>query len=209
MIKTRPIALVAILFLGLASANLATAADLKVPADHPTIQAAVNAASDGDTIHIASGVYTNQVRITSKKLTLIGQPGAILRATKQMVTFVSPFPGVTYVGVQVMLIELSDVTLQGLTFEGERLAESFVGEGPLLGIFFSRSGGEVESCKFYGFRDSTLGPEDASPIWVRTFEDDDVTVRVAGCTFADSYGAIFLRGGPIRQNITAVIENNT
>ncbi len=209
MLKTRPYALVAILFLGVAAATCATAAELKVPADYPTIQAAVDAAQTNDIIRIAPGVYTEQVRISTNKLTLIGQPGTILRAAEQMVSFTSPFPDVQYVGVQMMLIELSDVTVRGLTFEGERLAEYFIGEGPMLGIFFSRSSGNVENCAFYGFREKTFGFEDASPIWVRTFEDDDVNVRVAGCTFADNYGAIFLRGGRIRQNITATIENNT
>lgn len=209
LIETRLKAGIAILLVALVAGASATAADLQVPADYPTIQAAVDAASDGDTIYIASGVYTEQARITSKRLTMFGQPGTILRATEQMVPFVSPFPGVTYVGVQVMLIELSDVTVRGLTFEGERLAERFVGDGALAGLYFIRSSGNVENCAFYGFRESTPGPEFAGPLYFRTFEDDDVTVRVAGCTFADNYQGIFLGGGRIRKNITATIENNT
>ena len=81
LIEARPKVTVAILLLGLSFAALATAADLRVPADYPTIQAAVNAAHTNDTIHIAPGVYTGQVQISSKTLTLIGQPGTILRAT--------------------------------------------------------------------------------------------------------------------------------
>lgn len=45
----------------------ASAAELRVPADHDTIRAAVNAARDNDTIQIASGVYTEQVEIVSKR----------------------------------------------------------------------------------------------------------------------------------------------
>ena len=56
------------------------AADLRVPADYPTIQAAVDAAASGDTIRIAPGVYVEQTRVTNKSLTLVGQPGTILRA---------------------------------------------------------------------------------------------------------------------------------
>src|SRR5262249_45122298 len=40
-----------------------------------TIQAAVNAASSGDTIHIAAGTYTEQVVINGKDLTLIADDG--------------------------------------------------------------------------------------------------------------------------------------
>src|SRR2546426_12424050 len=75
----------AVHILGLAGAEFATAAALNVPTTaYPTIQAAVNAAQTNDTIHIAPGVYTGQVQIISKQLTLIGQPGTILRATTNM-----------------------------------------------------------------------------------------------------------------------------
>jgi pectin methylesterase-like acyl-CoA thioesterase len=89
IIAIRPKALVTVLLLGWVAANQATASDLRVPADYPTIQAAVDAAQTNDTIRIASGVYTEQVRIRTNKLTLIGQPGTILRAFDQM----SPIQG--------------------------------------------------------------------------------------------------------------------
>ena len=82
--ETRPNVSFAVLILGLGAAGFATAADLNVPADYATIQAAVNAAHTNDTISIAPGVYTGQVQIISKTLTLIGQPGTILRATETM-----------------------------------------------------------------------------------------------------------------------------
>ncbi len=183
--------------------------DLRIPADYPTIQAAVNAAGPSDTLRIAAGVYREQVSIRSKNLTLIGQPGTILRATEQMVPSVSPFPGVTYVGVHLMIIETSEVTVRGLTFEGESLADYYFGKGPLLGMFFSRSGGILENCNFHGFRGVAHGQEDAVPVWVTPFNEDDVNLRVAGCVFSDNYGAIFLRGSRLRQNVTIAIENNT
>src|SRR2546426_12633999 len=89
LMKTRPNATLASLVLGFAAAASAIAADLKVPADYPTIQAAVDAAQTHDTIRIAPGVYTGQVQIIYKTLTLIWQPGTILRATTNM----PPFPG--------------------------------------------------------------------------------------------------------------------
>jgi pectin methylesterase-like acyl-CoA thioesterase len=57
---------------------------IHVPADYPTIQAAVNAAGSNDTIQIASGVYAGQVLISNKSLTLSGSPGTVLRATSGM-----------------------------------------------------------------------------------------------------------------------------
>jgi pectin methylesterase-like acyl-CoA thioesterase len=116
--ETRLIAAFAILPLGLAATTSAIAADLYVPAGYPTIQAAVNAAQTNDTIHIAPGVYTRQVEIFSKTLTLIGQPGTILRATTNMTSFAGSSNS------PIMEIRSSQVTVRGLTFEGERLAET-------------------------------------------------------------------------------------
>jgi hypothetical protein len=47
------------------------------------------------------------------------------------------------------------VTVSGLTFEGERLADSPIRD--LGGIYFLGAGGRVEDCRFSGFRGSTLG----------------------------------------------------
>jgi hypothetical protein len=46
------------------------AATLSVPDPYPTVQAAVEAAADGDVIEIAAGTYRENVRITGKNLTL-------------------------------------------------------------------------------------------------------------------------------------------
>ena len=50
------------------------AADIYVPRDYPTIQKAIDAAVDGDVIHIAAGVYrpTKTIDIGGKALTLLG-----------------------------------------------------------------------------------------------------------------------------------------
>src|SRR5437899_9465917 len=46
-------------------------ADIFVPADYPTAQAAINAASTGDVIHLAAGRYPETL-IINKSLTLAG-----------------------------------------------------------------------------------------------------------------------------------------
>ena len=50
----------------------AAPATIIVPDDYVTIQAAVNAASDGDTIFVYSGTYNSSVRI-NKSVDLIGE----------------------------------------------------------------------------------------------------------------------------------------
>ena len=46
-------------------------ADITIPTDFPTIQAAINASNPGDTIKVLPGIYTEQLTI-SKNLTIIG-----------------------------------------------------------------------------------------------------------------------------------------
>ncbi len=194
------------LLLAVAASLPAMAADLNVPTiAYPTIQAAVDAAQSNDTIHIAPGVYTGQVEIVSKTLTLIGQPGTILRATTNMTGHAGSS------SIPIMEIRRSAVTVRGLTFEGERLAERYVGDGDLLGIYFRHSGGTVENCAFYGFRESTPGAEGAIAIFAYHFEDNvpEATVRVVGSTFADNYAGIVLRGSSTRQSLAVAVENNT
>ena len=204
LIETLSRATLVSLLLSLSATSPTTAADLNVPADHPTIQDAVDAAQTDDTIRIAPGVYTDQVRIISKALTLIGQPGTILRATEAM----SQFPAGTQ-QFPIIGVRSSQVTLRGLAFEGERLAESFVGPGELKGIFLRESSANVENCAFYGFRESAPGPATATAVVATGFADGEVNVRVAGCTFADNYRAIVVVGLPDRQSMNVTIENNT
>ena len=197
--ETRPNATFTSLVLGFAAAASAIAADLKVPADYPTIQAAVNAAQTNDIIRIAPGVYTGQVEIVSKTLTLIGQPGTILRATTNMS---SPPDSIQF---PMIFIRFSQVTVRGLTFEGERLAERFIGPGELLGIDLRQSSGTVENCAFYGFR----GRADAIFVFNSEGAAAEVNVRVVGSTFADNYGGIWLLGSPTKKSINVTVENNT
>jgi hypothetical protein len=48
------------------------AAVLKVPQQYTTIQAAVNAAQEGDTVRVAAGTYTERVLISGKAIALVG-----------------------------------------------------------------------------------------------------------------------------------------
>ncbi len=196
--------------LGLIAALPADSAILQVPTTgYPTIQAAVDAAHTSDTIQIAPGVYTEQVVISNKVLTLIGQPGTILRAT----TNLPPFSGKDGVSdVPIMGIRSSQVTVRGLTFEGERLAERFVGPAIMEGIFFRQSSGTVENCAFYGFRESTpRGAANGDGIVFVNFDDGptEVNLRVTGSTFADNYVGIFVNGLPTRKSVNVTLENNT
>lgn len=201
------------LLLSFASTASTGAAVIHVPADYPTIQAAVNAAGSNDTIQIAPGVYAGQVLISNKSLTLSGSPGTVLRAVPGMS---QPYTGVAR--VPLVSIARADVVLSGLTLEGERLADSQVGR--FHGIFFLGSGGRVENCRITGFRGSTLTTE-ARASGIRAvnpvgWAPGVVNIQVLKNIFADNQSSIELAGDSLPPNAdptllrtTFVVSDNT
>ena len=53
----------------------ALAATIHVPADQPTIQAGINAATNGDTVVVSSGTYKESIDFKGKKITVISADG--------------------------------------------------------------------------------------------------------------------------------------
>lgn len=49
---------------------------IRVPADQPTVQAAIDAAATGDTVLVASGIYFENLTIATKQITLTSSDGA-------------------------------------------------------------------------------------------------------------------------------------
>jgi pectin methylesterase-like acyl-CoA thioesterase len=69
------IALSALALLG-ATPHHGNAAELQVPMEFPTIQAAINAAADGDEIRVAPGIYTQSLNFNQKNVSLTSTDGA-------------------------------------------------------------------------------------------------------------------------------------
>lgn len=179
----------------------ALAADLYVPADHATIQAAVNAASSGDTIHIAPGVYVEQTAITNKNLVLSGAPGAVIRASEALVPTMPHHCTPAVLG-----IVGSDVVVEGLTFEGEHLSQTYAcSYGAVL---FDGASGRVQDCAVHGFRAATaLGGFNGFGVVADNYDASLRTVQVLRCLFADNGMSVHVRGSdgandPVRVAFT-------
>ncbi|MCB1125444.1 MAG: right-handed parallel beta-helix repeat-containing protein [Verrucomicrobiae bacterium] len=184
----------------------AEAADLRVPADYATIQAAVDAAASGDTIHIAPGVYVEQTWIHQKNLSLIGQPGTILRAFPGMAPGI---PGVNRGKSIVFIGDYSVVTIKDLCFEGDQLGGQ--NTDVLVGVDFDTAGGSVEKCRFTGFREKTPGPVGGAAI--RFWSGDDGATRfpaeVRDTTITDCYTGIRIQGADDVINYDVTLVDNT
>lgn len=123
----------------------AAGAERLVPSQHPTIQAAVDAASSGDTIRIAAGEYSEQAFVRSKQLSIIGDPGAVLHAHSEMKR--TPWNE----NVPIFGFERATVVVSNLVLEGNLMGDYYP-EGRFLGIIFRSSSGRIENCAIRGFR---------------------------------------------------------
>ena len=56
-------------------ANAADAATIRVPANMPTIQAAIDAAASGDTVLVSPGTYVEQIDFRGKAITVASESG--------------------------------------------------------------------------------------------------------------------------------------
>ncbi len=88
--------------------NTIYSATINVPGDYPTIQAAINAATDGDIIQIAAGTFTETLSV-SKSLTFIGSGPASLPTTI-ITSTANPMISLTVTG--------KSFTFQNLIIEG-------------------------------------------------------------------------------------------
>lgn len=93
---------------------------IHVPADFPTISAAISAASPGDTIIVAAGVYNEQVVINVANLTLLGAQANVdarmrtyIPANESTITFATPAFGSGIVNIASPNVIFNGFTVQG------------------------------------------------------------------------------------------------
>lgn len=187
-------------------------AQIQVPGDYATIQAAVDAATSGMTINVAAGQYEEQVRIEGKNLTLRGDPGATLLSPPALAEVSLGGP---LAAPRRPLLSATDceVNLRGLAFDGLRRG----GEIPrFTGVLYVSAAGTVRDCDFTGFRPQSAGPLPFNPLPERAIQmnntSDVVMVAVRSCSFSDNVDSIFVSGplgtDPNALSLKCDIANN-
>ena len=126
-----------------------------------TIQAAVDASHDGDTIVVAAGTYTEQVVVSGhNNLTIEGLPGAVLDApTTLQQTGVSPTSGRSVDGL-ITVLNSKNVTIESLKVDGLQHGDSFAAaqnDPTMAGITYLNSSGTIDSVTVTGIRESDAG----------------------------------------------------
>jgi hypothetical protein len=127
---------------GLLAAS-ATAATLRVPADHATIAAALAAARDGDTVLLAHGTYRERLTLAGKSVTLASRFIETRDLADRDATVLDATGPDGKRGASLLVIEASVVQparLVGLTFRGASHAVSVHGRAEVLYCRFTANG---------------------------------------------------------------------
>ena len=169
------------------AASLAHAEDLLVPDDFPTIQDAIFAASDGDSVIIAPGIYNEAIDLMGKLITV--------RSTDPTNPTVVDATIIDASGLNTSVIlcvneESSQTTIAGLSITGGTGSLDKDGEITGGGIRIFQAGPTISQCQFFG----NSSPEDGGAIYI-----DDGSPFIERCTFnnnvaGDDAGAIAVRG---------------
>ncbi len=180
------------LLLVFALADEATAATIHVPANQPTIQAAIDAAANGDTVLVAPGTYHEAINFNGKIITVTSEQGAASTVIDAggisgVVTFASG--------------ETRDAVLSGFTVTGGRTIYSGAG----ISVSFSSP----------TIRDNVIaGNSGCSGVGVYSYfsspriENNTITRNIiAGCTGGWGIG-IYVGGNSAAEIVGNVITDN-
>ena len=137
-----------VLLLGAAGPLAADGAVLHVPADHPTIQAAIDAAAPGDTVLVADGVWrgpgNRDLRFGGKAITVRSAGGPEACIIDCEATPAVPFRGFVFDGA-----EARDSVLQGFTItRGATLPGAIDDLFNGGGILIQSSSPTIRGCRF-------------------------------------------------------------
>jgi hypothetical protein len=112
--------------------------------EHATIQSAVNAASNGETILVAGGTYVEQVTISGKSnIALAAGPGqaVTIQAPADLAQNATSSSG-REIHAVVAVIDGTNVTLDGIEIDGAGVGDTVSGINPnFIGVFYRNSSG--------------------------------------------------------------------
>jgi parallel beta-helix repeat protein len=186
---------------GLVTASPAAASVITVPGNYPTIQAAINAAANGDTIVVSPGTYFENIDFMGKLITVQSAQG----------------PGVTTIdggGVAPVVNfhngETSAAVIQGFTLQHGASSASLANRGAGVHIGYATSPtviGNVITANSGCWSGLGLSVDNGSP----TIRDNTITANLqptTGC-YGALGGGILVFGAGSAQIIRNTITNNT
>ena len=188
----------------------ANAATINVPGDQPTIQAAMDAAVDGDTINIAAGTYDEVFLFITKELIIQGQGiGTTILDTTGVAGFnVILYPQADNITIRDLTIENADQAIRfelaGGTIDNTDIIRVDMVNNDSRGIELHNATTVtnlfIDECNFensnHGFRISSSGVLDGADIQDSTFTNNTI-----GFYLANDGGTSTMNDVIIRRNV--------
>ena len=179
-------ALVLVVSLGLVTAAPVLAGTIiDVPGDFPTIQAAIDAASDGDTIMVAAGEYNGFVVHEKQNIRIISTEGATV-TTSANSTSVNR-GSIEDAWLMAVVKDSESICIDGISFDGTAIT----GKQAVVGIAYIDSTGSIIHLTVESIAGTEVGIGVAI-IGVGEGEATVPTVEVRGCTIADSTVGVYV-----------------
>jgi predicted outer membrane repeat protein len=173
-------------FLLISPSTVVSAADLLVPRQFPTIQAAITAATAGDTILVSPGTYANVFTI-SKPINLVGVKGSAATildpqgAGNALITVSTPGSNATMEGFTIRNAGGEALAIKAPNFSvADCIFENNVESGT-VSLGSTSDGGvvSIDSCTFSGNRSSNGAA-------IRQFASSTSLIACTGCDFIDN-----------------------
>ncbi|MDE1163528.1 MAG: Ig-like domain repeat protein [Acidobacteriaceae bacterium] len=153
---------------------------LNVPASYPTIQAAVNAASDGDTVYVTAGTYAEHVSVASKAITLMADPNGAAVIIKPS----GSGPAISLTGTS------ANVIVDGFSIQGGGLPATT--GGPHGAIYLSSPQATLRNLKITGAYCAGLY---ASTNFVSLYNSSITGTLSSGCASEEGTGSAIVLVG--------------
>jgi len=174
-------------------------------AKYTTIQAAVNAANDGDKIIVCSGIYDEQVTF-NKRLTVRGKSGAIVRPSSMIANTTSQRNGDAIASV---LTVTKETSVKRLEVDASNNGLGCTTDDPILvGVFFRGASGAFWKGQIHGTKLGTSDRdcESGAAVLVQGVGGEEMKVTIKNNTIFD-----YQRAGVVvnEEGAVATVRSNT
>lgn len=179
-------------------APAAFATTRSVPSQYSTVQAAINAASSGDTISIANGTYSEVVTVSSAKTNLVIQgasnTGTIITSGQNQTTLTVSASGVTIKNIKLQNTYTGDTNTNHVLFvyAAKCTVSSCYLNGRQDTLYVSGSC-YLTGCEIQGSVDFIYGPGKIflSGCTIREVRGNGATIAAPNTSSSQTYGIVF------------------
>jgi autotransporter-associated beta strand protein len=167
-----------------------------------SVQAGVNAVAAGGTVHVAAGMYAEQVEI-AKDLTLNGSGAATIIQSPATLPLSFSALGHTYKPIVYVHAAAAGSTVENLTVDGRAQGTA---NYEFVGVAYDEVSGTVQNVAVENIQDTTMDGVQSGHGIVGYAEASACTLTVTGCNVSGCQkNGIMMRG----NNLTATVSGNT